>query len=185
MATNKENNSPTIIIKREGDEEASGHGGAWKIAYADFMTAMMTFFLLMWLLSITTDEQRHGIAKFFNPMADQVGAPSAFIAASTKASPVPSPKSQPIKTSVSDEPVNQVDNPPEAAQAPALILPEEANDIGSGIRTRKPPRIPEIVPFGGPKSGGAEHIGRIGQGHGEDEGIIAGALSENAQLEKL
>ena len=43
------------------------HGGAWKVAYADFVTAMMAFFLLMWLLNATTEEQRSGIADYFDP----------------------------------------------------------------------------------------------------------------------
>ena len=43
------------------------HGGAWKIAYADFVTAMMAFFLLMWLISMTTPEQKQGLADYFAP----------------------------------------------------------------------------------------------------------------------
>lgn len=59
---------PIIIIKRKKKGGAAGHhGGAWKVAYADFVTAMMAFFLLLWLLNVTTDEQRHGIADYFTP----------------------------------------------------------------------------------------------------------------------
>ena len=59
---------PTIIIKRKKVVKADGHhGGAWKVAYADFVTAMMAFFLLMWLLNATTEEQRKGLADYFNP----------------------------------------------------------------------------------------------------------------------
>ncbi|PCJ99849.1 MAG: motility protein MotB [Zetaproteobacteria bacterium] len=43
------------------------HGGAWKVAYADFVTAMMAFFLLMWLLNVTTKEQKNAISDYFNP----------------------------------------------------------------------------------------------------------------------
>jgi len=43
------------------------HGGAWKVAYADFVTAMMAFFMLMWLLNATTEKQRKGIADYFSP----------------------------------------------------------------------------------------------------------------------
>jgi chemotaxis protein MotB len=57
-----------IIIKKKKVYAAEGHhGGAWKVAYADFVTAMMAFFLLMWLLNATTEEQRKGIADYFNP----------------------------------------------------------------------------------------------------------------------
>ena len=57
-----------IIIKRVvASDEAGHHGGAWKVAYADFVTAMMAFFLLMWLLNATTEQQRSGLADYFNP----------------------------------------------------------------------------------------------------------------------
>ena len=55
------------IIKREEIIAGGHHGGAWKVAYADFVTAMMAFFLLMWLLNATTEDQRKGIADFFSP----------------------------------------------------------------------------------------------------------------------
>ena len=55
-----------IIIKRVRKGGHARHGGAWKIAYADFVTAMMAFFLLMWLLGSTTEGDRKGIADFFN-----------------------------------------------------------------------------------------------------------------------
>lgn len=57
-----------IIIKRKKIISGGGHhGGAWKVAYADFVTAMMAFFMLMWLLNATTEKQRKGIADYFNP----------------------------------------------------------------------------------------------------------------------
>ena len=61
-------NAAPIIIKRKKVVGGGGHhGGAWKVAYADFVTAMMAFFLLMWLLGATTEKQRKGIADYFNP----------------------------------------------------------------------------------------------------------------------
>lgn len=58
-----------IVIKKKkkGGGGDGHHGGAWKVAYADFVTAMMAFFLLMWLLSSTSEEQRTGIADYFSP----------------------------------------------------------------------------------------------------------------------
>ncbi|MBC7700886.1 flagellar motor protein MotB [Aquabacterium sp.] len=55
-----------IIIKRVKKGGHAVHGGAWKIAYADFVTAMMAFFLLMWLLGSTTEGDKKGIADYFN-----------------------------------------------------------------------------------------------------------------------
>jgi len=58
-----------VIIRRIEIVESGGHhGGAWKVAYADFVTAMMAFFLLMWLLNATTEEQRRGLADYFSPV---------------------------------------------------------------------------------------------------------------------
>lgn len=62
------NNVAPIIIKRKKIIVSGGHhGGAWKVAYADFVTAMMAFFMLMWLLNATTEQQRKGIADYFSP----------------------------------------------------------------------------------------------------------------------
>lgn len=54
-----------IVIKRKKKASHEHHGGAWKIAYADFVTAMMAFFLLMWLLGSTTKAQLRGISEYF------------------------------------------------------------------------------------------------------------------------
>jgi chemotaxis protein MotB len=63
-----QSNAAPVIIKRKKLVQGGGHhGGAWKVAYADFVTAMMAFFMLMWLLNATTERQRKGIADYFNP----------------------------------------------------------------------------------------------------------------------
>ncbi|MCW3477084.1 flagellar motor protein MotB [Limobrevibacterium gyesilva] len=56
-----------VVIRKEEIVEGDHHGGAWKVAYADFVTAMMAFFLLMWLLNATTEDQRRGLADYFTP----------------------------------------------------------------------------------------------------------------------
>ncbi len=56
-----------IIIKKIKKGGHAHHGGAWKVAYADFVTAMMAFFLLLWLLNATSQAQRQGIAEYFTP----------------------------------------------------------------------------------------------------------------------
>jgi chemotaxis protein MotB len=61
------NEPPKIIVKKIVEGEHGHHGGAWKVAYADFVTAMMAFFLLMWLLGATTEKQRKSIADYFTP----------------------------------------------------------------------------------------------------------------------
>lgn len=73
-----------VMIRRVTEEAAAGHhGGAWKVAYADFVTAMMAFFLLMWLLNATTEKQRQGLASYFDPTIVQArtGGADSFDAA--------------------------------------------------------------------------------------------------------
>ncbi len=60
-------NLAPIIIKRKKIIAGGHHGGAWKVAYADFVTAMMAFFMMMWLLNATTEQQRSGLADYFSP----------------------------------------------------------------------------------------------------------------------
>ncbi len=64
---NGKDKRPMVIIRKEEVIEGGHHGGAWKVAYADFVTAMMAFFLLMWLLNATTQEQKRGLADYFSP----------------------------------------------------------------------------------------------------------------------
>jgi chemotaxis protein MotB len=67
-----------IIVKKVYEIKHGGHhGGAWKVAYADFVTAMMAFFLLMWLLGATTEKQRKALADYFSPTLIQKKAESA------------------------------------------------------------------------------------------------------------
>ncbi|GAY23222.1 MULTISPECIES: flagellar motor protein MotB [Sphingobium] len=68
---------PIIVKKIVVDGHGGHHGGAWKVAYADFVTAMMAFFLLMWLLGATTEKQRKGLADYFTPTLVQLKEGSA------------------------------------------------------------------------------------------------------------
>ncbi len=127
---------PPIIVKRHlGGHEEEEHNGTWKLAYADFVTAMMTFFLVMWLMNITTTEQRKGIADYFNPVAvsqsnsgadgmlagrsvDSTGSLTTPNAAGDQASPVASP---PVVASVGDsdrQPAGRKDPMPHPAGSP-------------------------------------------------------------------
>ncbi len=64
----KKDHGDLIIIKRYEEEESEHHSSAWKVAHADFMTAMMAFFLIMWLINVTDSETRKAIANYFNPV---------------------------------------------------------------------------------------------------------------------
>ena len=70
MSESKDERAEEIIIIRRGDHGGDDHhhGGVWKIAYADFMTAMMAFFLVMWLINASNRATREGLASYFNPI---------------------------------------------------------------------------------------------------------------------
>ena len=58
-------NHPVVLVRKRKSHHAAHHGGSWKIAYADFMTAMMAFFMVMWLLSIPSPKELVQIAEYF------------------------------------------------------------------------------------------------------------------------
>jgi chemotaxis protein MotB len=67
------NIEPEIVYKKAKHKaHAAHHGGAWKIAYADFVTAMMAFFMLLWIIGATNEDQRRGIADYFTPTVIQM-----------------------------------------------------------------------------------------------------------------
>jgi chemotaxis protein MotB len=69
---NDKSKRPIIIVKRRRKGDAAHHGGAWKVAYADFVTAMMAFFLVMWLVASVTKEQRAAMFEYFkNPSMEE------------------------------------------------------------------------------------------------------------------
>ena len=67
MAKAQSGDKAPIIIKKKKGGHGGHHGGAWKVAYADFVTAMMAFFLLLWLLNVVTSDQKRGISDYFAP----------------------------------------------------------------------------------------------------------------------
>ncbi|WP_139976407.1 MULTISPECIES: flagellar motor protein MotB [Brucella/Ochrobactrum group] len=69
MSIDPETKREIVIVRRGGhDDHDSHHGGVWKIAYADFMTAMMAFFLVMWLINAANEETKAAVASYFNPV---------------------------------------------------------------------------------------------------------------------
>jgi chemotaxis protein MotB len=76
VAAKSKGNSRPLILKKVVEDGSHGHhGGAWKVAYADFVTAMMAFFLLLWLLSTSSEETLKGLAEYFSESIAQVGPP--------------------------------------------------------------------------------------------------------------
>ena len=77
----KNQSHPIVIVKKRKHKGHGGHhGGSWKIAYADFMTAMMAFFLVMWLISISSPKELIQIAEYFRtPLATAVSGGAAYL----------------------------------------------------------------------------------------------------------
>ena len=80
----KHQNHPVILVKKRKAKHGGGHhGGSWKIAYADFMTAMMAFFLVLWLMAATTKPERAAISEYFrnpSPLSGQSSTPAPGMA---------------------------------------------------------------------------------------------------------
>lgn len=114
-----------IIIKKVKKGRHGHHGGSWKVAFADFATAMMAFFLLMWLMGSTTEEQKGAISEYFNNPSAVPGSSTAPSSTSTQGpggastSMVQLEGAMELHT-VSDSPA------PEPAPAPAQVEEDEA-----------------------------------------------------------
>jgi chemotaxis protein MotB len=76
MATKLTNERPIIIVRKKRKAAHVHHGGAWKVAYADFVTAMMAFFMLLWLISNPDKQRLKGLAEYFSP-AEPAASPTA------------------------------------------------------------------------------------------------------------
>jgi chemotaxis protein MotB len=138
-----------IIIKKvkKGGHGAS-HGGAWKVAYADFVTAMMAFFLLLWLLNATTQEQRKGISDYFAPasVSRSTSGAGAVLGGRTmtrdgalnnRGQPVqiPLPKSEDVVPPSDDD--ADVYHPAPELDGPNDQAPEQAAETGAGNQPGK------------------------------------------------
>ena len=82
----EEKEESPIIVKKVKKHAHGHHGGAWKIAFADFVTAMMAFFLLMWLLASLNKAQKEGIADYFKQPTKKAGITGLFLCLSTNTS---------------------------------------------------------------------------------------------------
>lgn len=137
---------PIIIVKKlKKADHGVHHGGAWKVAYADFVTAMMAFFLLLWLLSATTPKQRAGISNYFAPasVSKTTSGSGAILGGTTmtkegalnaRGEPVqvPLPKSDEV-ADPSDDDADVLHRAPEV-DGPNDQPPQQAADTDNGKR---------------------------------------------------
>ena len=115
-----------IIVRRHEEEEHEHHSSAWKVAHADFMTAMMAFFLIMWLINVTDDEVRKGISQYFNPIHLSEG--------STEMKGLNAPDTKGAKSGTK---VGHSDQPSSPAMINALVLSQGNPDPASVAEAEK------------------------------------------------
>ncbi len=149
-----------IIIRRDEGEEAGHHGGAWKVAYADFVTAMMAFFLLMWLVNATTEEQRKGLADYFSPSASLVHSNSGSGLPFGGRSPFDQGEMVSDRGTMSVSPGRAMAPPgeiePDSDTSAQMLAPNEARNAGleqgtaSGNAFANGPQSGPKAPGGGP-----------------------------------
>jgi len=141
--------TPIVIIRRRSeDDDKEYHSGVWKIAYADFMTAMMAFFLVMWLINSTDPEVRQGIATYFNPMQIAKEEPQAKGLSDAQVSVDRDPDAKPLegkqKISTSggsaDLNVEMAPTGQDLFQDPYDILERLAKKASQGDATKAEPR---------------------------------------------
>lgn len=133
--------SETIIKKVKKGGHGGHHGGAWKVAYADFVTAMMAFFLLLWLLATTSPEQKVGIAEYFTPTYGLKDAKGVGIKGGN------SPNVEGESKSTLTDPgivVGRVPQGPDAAD-PSKVEDETPKDVDTGaVAPTTPKENPEL-----------------------------------------
>ncbi|WP_319411804.1 MotB family protein [uncultured Cohaesibacter sp.] len=121
------NDKELIIIRRRYDYDADRHhGGVWKIAHADFMTAMMAFFMVMWLISSTDEAAKKHIARYFNPV--KLSAMTAF----PKGLEDPDPKEQKIGTEATPPKTKLPDHSSSDEASSRTAMTASSGETGSG-----------------------------------------------------
>ena len=184
------------IIRREEAAGGGHHGGAWKVAYADFVTAMMAFFLLMWLLNATTEDQRKGLADYFSPSnllshaSSGTGQPFGGKTPFDQGAMVSDRGSVQVTAGnrvVAEEPADDPDAPSEArgsgAGAQATSLPAKAEPTPPARSEPAPPPRPAIAEAAARADQRAAEQRRFERAAGEIKKEIAGdpALAALAQ----
>jgi len=145
-----------IIIKRIKKGGAGHHGGAWKVAYADFVTAMMAFFLLLWLLNAVTEEQLTGVSNYFAPTmaSDSTSGANGVLGGQTIGEGAQ---------------VNQTSSPTLVQSLPPSSLSQDGDDLSTPSPQQQSP----------------DQQGGAGQDQGQGQGQQPGTVSEQEFKETM
>ncbi len=185
------NRKSAPVIRREEAGEHPHHGGAWKVAYADFVTAMMAFFLLMWLMNATTEDQRKGLADYFSPTnllshnssgtGQPFGGHTAFdkgALVSDRGATQITPGQRPVRDNLDDDDFEVPDHPGVASQSIDAAGRSAGQPIAAGNQGA-------AAPAGAPRpdnpaASGQSASGQLGSGQSAS-GQAAGAQSAGTQ----
>ena len=148
-----------IIVRRQEPEEDAPKGGVWKIAHADFMTAMMAFFLVMWLISVADKETRTSVANYFNPVQ---------LAEST-----------PDRKGLHDPQNNAPETENDAKKSPPPSGP--GDDKGGASPQAQKPRHKEGALFQDPYAVLAKLAAEADQEHPDDTSVADASFGDNLQ----
>ena len=163
---------PIVIKKVVADDHDDHHGGAWKVAYADFMTAMMAFFLLLWLLGAAEEEQLRGLADYFTPSISESGGRGQGVLAGRVVAPDGILAGADGEYDLDATPTvpDEVPAPPPGGALPDGDPEEE------GALEPVPPAEGEAAPEADPYAWPLEEITPIASGEGDAEGEVAARL---------
>ena len=166
-----------IIIKRRANHEEEHHGGAWKIAFADFMTAMMAFFLVLWIINATDKNTKTMIARYFNPVKMEQSAktpknirsdgPAPAVDGPEYKDPHPTDPSAPESknpTPSNDAPQHKSDETPEKRGASSVSDSDPANPratVSEGVLFEDPYRSLDAI--AGPSSPDLHLVAQAGK----------------------
>ncbi len=170
---------PVIIIRRKkkGGHGGGHHGGAWKVAYADFVTAMMAFFLLLWLLNVTTSDQRAGLADYFAPagISRSAGGAGGVMGGLS----INAPKGSQLSDSGSTEAFEERTIPTAGkGQEGEEDIPGKADKAAAGTESPPPQAVPEAQAL-------AEAMKKEEQNFREAEGLLKQAFEGTPGLKDL
>jgi chemotaxis protein MotB len=148
-----------VIIRRRSDgEEAPHKGGVWKIAHADFMTALMAFFLVMWLINATDEKTVTGVANYFNPMrlSDSTTKPKGIFTMEPGGDSERTEKQQKKPAKSQDKPTAEKQPPAKEGEAALFTDPYETLDKIAAQAKEAPAAPPASEKAGGPAQRGGQ-----------------------------
>jgi chemotaxis protein MotB len=169
-----------IIIKRHSHHEEEHHGGAWKIAFADFMTAMMAFFLVLWIINATDKNTKTIIARYFNPLKLEDMAKAKKGIRQSEGNDLPEIKSPSDKNEKTNEDQAKIADVVDRKEPPAKDGKEKEKDAEPADPAHPKAQLPENTLFNDPFASLDKIAGKIEAPGPAKAGVPAGSQPADA-----